>query len=61
MFEAGKPELFRFLKENGAEELIKPTVNPQTLSAYVRERRGDSLMDPPGVSIHVEEIAKLTR
>lgn len=59
--EAGKLLLYPFLRENGAGDIIKETVNAQTLSALVRERRGDSLSDPPGISVHEEVAAKFTR
>jgi hypothetical protein len=56
-----EPLLFEFLRVNGDEGLIRETVNSQTLSAYIRERRGEGLNDPPGVSVHEEVTAKLTR
>lgn len=59
--EENRPKLFEFLRKNNAADLIKETVNPQTLSAYIRERRGDGLKDPPGVSVHEEVTAKLVR
>ena len=59
--EAGKSVFFPFLREAGAADLIKETINPQTLSAYIRERRADGLNDPPGVSVFEEVTAKLTR
>lgn len=59
--EANRPTLFSFLRSEDAADIIKETVNTQTLSAYVRERRGDGLQDPPGVSVHEEVVAKLTK
>lgn len=59
--EAGRLELFPFLRESGDADLIKETVNAQTLSAYIRERRSEGLNDPPGVSVHEEVTAKLTK
>lgn len=59
--EANKPTLFRYLKERGDEELINQVISQQTLSAYVRECRGEGLNDPPGVSVHEEVTAKMTR
>lgn len=56
----GQPTFFKWLRKNGAADLIKETVNAQTLSAFIRERRGDGLKDPPGVSTHEEVVAKLT-
>lgn len=59
--EEGRRLLFPFLRKENAGDLIKETVNASTLSAYVRERRGDGLGDPPGVSVHEEVTAKLTK
>lgn len=59
--EAGRPLLLDFLRQNGDDELIKETVNAQTLSAYIRERRSEGLNDPPGVSVHEEVTAKTTK
>jgi hypothetical protein len=52
---------FDWLRSNGAEDMIKEVVHTQTLSAFIRERRGDDLPDPPGVRIHEPMKAKLTR
>lgn len=59
--EAGKPLLFDHLRKSGDTHMIKETVNAQTLSAYIRERRAEGLNDPPGVSVHEEVTAKLTK
>lgn len=59
--EANRPILFEFLRHQGDENLIKETVNPSTLSAYVRERREDGLNDPPGIAVFEEVTAKRTR
>lgn len=59
--EAGKPALFQFLRERGDEALIKETVNATSLSAYIRDRRADGENDPPGVSVHEEVTAKMTK
>ncbi len=51
---------FAWAKENGAADIIKQTVNAQTLSAMIRERRADGLEDPPGVAVFEQVKAKLT-
>ena len=56
-----QPVFKRWLRENGGEDLIKEVVNAQTLSAFVRERRGEDLPDPPGVTVFEETVAKLTK
>lgn len=53
--------LFAFLRESGDDEIIREIVHPQTLAAYIRERRGEGLIDPPGASVHEEVTAKLTK
>lgn len=50
-----------WLRENKAEDLIKEAVNAQTLSAFVRERRGEDLPDPPYVVTYEERVAKITK
>lgn len=57
---ANQPVLFGWLAENKAADLIKQVVHPQTLTAFVKERRGQGLADPPGVSVWEETKAKLT-
>lgn len=58
---ANEAVFFNWLKKNGAEDMIKEVVHPQTLGAFIRERRGDNLPDPPGVQIHEPMKAKLTK
>ncbi len=58
---ANKPQLFEWLKLNGAGDLVKPDVHQATLTAFVKERRLDQLADPPGLSIWEETKAKLTK
>jgi predicted nuclease with TOPRIM domain len=59
--EENRPKLIAFLRQNGDADIVKETVNAQTLSAYIRERRGEGLNDPPGVSVHEEVTAKMTK
>lgn len=42
--------LLEFLKMEGREDLVKTTVNPQSLSSYVAERIEQGLAAPEGVS-----------
>lgn len=58
---AHQQEFFSWLDENGLGELVKPTINAQTLSATVRERREEGLSDPPFVSVHEEVTAKFVK
>jgi hypothetical protein len=50
-----------WLRKNNAEDLIREAVNAQTLSAFVRERRGEDLPDPPYVVTYEERVAKITK
>lgn len=57
---ANQPAFFGWLKANKSADLIKQVVHPQTLTAFVKERREQGLADPPGVSVWEETKAKLT-
>lgn len=59
--EAGKPQLFEYLRKQGDEALIKETVNAQSLAAYVRECRAEGLNDPPGIAVFEEVTAKMVK
>ena len=56
-----RPIFFAYLRKQGDDEIIQEVVNPMTLSAYVRECRADGLNDPPGLSVHEEVTAKMTK
>lgn len=55
-----QPGLFAWLRKQKAGDLIKEIVHPQTLTAFVRDRRAEGLEDPPGISVWEETKAKLT-
>lgn len=56
-----KPNLFKWLRRNKLDDLIKEDVSATTLASLVKERREDGLMDPPGLSIFEEVKAKITK
>lgn len=56
-----RPVFYAYLRERGDDNLIQEVVNAQTLSAYIRECRSEGLNDPPGVSVHEEVTAKMTK
>lgn len=49
-----KPNLFEYLRYIGREDLVKETVNPQSLSSFVKEKleNGDSL--PEFINYYLE-------
>lgn len=57
---ANQPQLFEWLKQNDAADLMKTVVHPSTLTAFVKERREAGLADPPGIAVWEETKAKLT-
>lgn len=58
--QANQPELFAWLREHQAGDLIKEGVHQATLTAFVKDRREQGLEDPPGISVWEETKAKLT-
>lgn len=50
-------ETFAWLKAHGHGSLVREVVNPQTLSAFVRERIEDGEPLPPGISTAMETVA----
>ncbi len=57
---AGDKELYhRWLRENGLETLIQPTVAPKTTEALVRERLEEGLpCDGIGLNIHFRRVVR---
>jgi len=58
---ANQETFFNWCRSNGAQDLIQETVNHNSLSAFIRERRGDALADPPGVAVFERVTAKITK
>lgn len=58
---AKEPELFAWLRSNQLADMIRETVNPQTLRAFCRERAEEGTPLPPGVTTYTETSATLTR
>jgi len=56
-----KPTFFAWLRDHEQGAMIQETVNSQTLSAFVRERRADGLNDPPGIAVHEDTVAKVMK
>jgi hypothetical protein len=51
--------LLTHLKEAGREDLIRTTVNPQSLSSYVAERIEQGLAAPEGVTYFLKPILRI--
>lgn len=58
---AHQEEFFAWLRHNGLGELLKLTINAQTLSATVRELREAGMSDPPYINVHEEVTAKFVK
>lgn len=57
--ESGQEEkLFSWLREHGAESMIRASVNASALSAMIRELREAGEADPPHVAVYEETAVK---
>lgn len=54
-------ETYAWLKDNGHGDIIKETVNAQTLRAFAKERIEDGEPLPPGITTTMETVAVLVR
>lgn len=53
--------LFQDLKARGAGDLIKPTVNAQTLKAYVKECLESKNEIPKGIETHTKTMVRIRK
>lgn len=58
---ANREALIEYLKANGAADLVRETVNDQTLGAHVRALREEGQPLPPMVNVYDEQAVQLTR
>ena len=56
-----QPELYKWLRENGLEALIIPTVNASTLSAAVKGILEENKPISPVINTHIKPTVSVTR
>lgn len=56
-----EPEAHAAIREMGFGELIRETVHPSTLTAWIRQRLEEGASTPPGVQMYQQEKAVLRK
>lgn len=59
--EEDRPALFAVLREQGSGDLVKETINGNTLSAWVRDRLEHGVPIPPQIKTHPKTVVRVEK